>query len=456
MNRTSPALVLAVCLALVASTAAAQIGRGDRPAPGAKMGRSPVLATRGMIATSQPLASAAGLQVLRDGGNAVDAAIAAAAVLNVVEPMMCGIGGDLFALVYEADTGTLHGLNATGRAGSKASSAFMRDEGYENMPGSGIYAVTVPGALHGWEELRSRFGTRSLKDLLGPAIHYAEDGFPVSQIIANQWKAAEDKLNRHPAAAANYLVDGRAPRHGELFRSPDLAKTFRLIGDEGPDAFYKGSIANAIAEFIESEGGFVTAEDLASHTSSWVDPISTSLRRRHDLPDPAELPGVRRARDAQHPRRVRPRVAGPQLGGVSPPADRGEEAGLRGPGRLPRRPREGRGADRDADLEGLCGRAAQAHRPGRGRARGDPRHGRPDRDDLPHGRRRGPERRLAHLQHLLLVRLGTRRARHRHHAPEPGHGILSRAWAIRTSSPRGSARSTRTCRAWSSGTASPY
>lgn len=252
---------------------------GDRPAKDTKLGRSPVLARNGMIATSQPLASAAGLRVLMEGGNAVDAAIAAAAVLNVVEPMMCGIGGDLFALYYEAGTGALHGLNATGRAGSGADAARLRAEGMTRMPGSGPLVVTVPGALDGWDELVRRFGTRPLGELLQPAIGHAEDGFPVSEVISVQWKSAESKLARHPATAEAYLVDGeRAPEHGEVFRSPDFAKTLRKIADQGPDVFYRGEIAQAIHDFMEAEGGFVTKEDLAGHDSAWVDPVSTTYR----------------------------------------------------------------------------------------------------------------------------------------------------------------------------------
>ena len=271
---TEKAVLFALTICLLAAGSTAQ----DRPAPGAELGRSPVLATRGMVATSQPLAAAAGLRVLQDGGNAIDAAIATAAVLNVVEPMMCGIGGDLFALVYENESQKLYGLNATGRAGSKSSAQWMRDEGYESMPSSGIYAVTVPGAVDGWEQLLARFGTRSLAELLEPAIHYAEHGFPVSEIIATDWQGLEGKLSRHPEAAANYLIDGRAPRHGELFKSPDLAQTFRQLADEGPQAFYRGSIAHKIADFVDSEGGFVTYEDMANHHSEWVEPISTTYK----------------------------------------------------------------------------------------------------------------------------------------------------------------------------------
>ncbi len=229
-----------------------------------------------MVATSQPLAAATGLRVLQEGGNAIDAAIATAAVLNVSEPMMCGIGGDLFSLVYEAGTEKLHGLNATGRAGSRACVEEMR--AHRGQPGFDIRTVTVPGALDGWEQLRSRFGTLPLAELLAPAIHYAENGFPVSEIVASLWKGSEEKLRRVPSAASTYLPDGKAPAQGDLFKSPDLARTFRKIGQEGPDVFYRGELARVMAAYIEAEGGFVTFDDFASHHSDWVEPISTTFR----------------------------------------------------------------------------------------------------------------------------------------------------------------------------------
>jgi gamma-glutamyltranspeptidase/glutathione hydrolase len=250
----------------------------DRPAPDAKLGRSPVLATRGMVATSQPLAAAAGLRVLQEGGNAIDAAIATAAVLNVVEPMMAGIGGDLFALVYDVDSQKLYGLNATGRAGALASAQKLRERGLERIPYDDILAVTVPGALDGWELLQSRFGSRPLAELLDPAIFYAESGFPVSEIIATDWELSVPKLARNPDSASTYLVDGRAPRHGEIFKSPDLGRTFRLIAEKGPDVFYRGELARRIVDFVQAEGGLLTAEDLANHHGDWVEPISTTYR----------------------------------------------------------------------------------------------------------------------------------------------------------------------------------
>jgi gamma-glutamyltranspeptidase/glutathione hydrolase len=250
----------------------------DRPAPDAKLGRSPVLATRGMVATSQPLAAVAGLRVLQEGGNAIDAAIATAAVLNVVEPMIAGIGGDLFALVYDADSQKLYGLNATGRAGALASAQKLRERGLERIPYDDILSVTVPGALDGWEMLQSRFGSRPLAELLEPAIFYAESGFPVSEIIATDWELSVPKLKRHPDSASTYLVDGRAPRHGEIFKSPDLGRTFRLIAEKGPDVFYRGELARRIVDFVQAEGGFLTYEDLANHHGDWVEPISTPYR----------------------------------------------------------------------------------------------------------------------------------------------------------------------------------
>ncbi len=250
----------------------------DRPAPDAKLGRSPVLATRGMVATSQPLAAAAGLRVLQEGGNAIDAAIATAATLNVVEPMMAGIGGDLFALVYHAESQKLYGLNATGRAGSLASARKLRERGLERVPYDDILAVTVPGALDGWEMLRARFGSRPLAELLEPAIFYAESGFPVSEIIATDWVLSVPKLARNPDSASTYLVEGRAPRHGEIFKSPDLARTFRLIAEKGKDVFYRGELARRIVDFVQAEGGLLEGEDLANHHGDWVEPISTTYR----------------------------------------------------------------------------------------------------------------------------------------------------------------------------------
>src|SRR5262252_7031047 len=196
------------------------MSHGDRPASNPGGTRSPVLGMSGMVATSQPLASAAALRVLQEGGNAVDAAIAAAAVLNVVEPMSTGIGGDMFALVYMQQDGKPVGLNGSGWAGSKASVEFFKNRGLSEVPAIGMHSVTVPGAVAGWYKLHQRYGKLPMRRILAPSIEYADKGFPVSDIIASQWNRSEDRLRRAADLAQDLLKDGRAPRHGDLFRMP--------------------------------------------------------------------------------------------------------------------------------------------------------------------------------------------------------------------------------------------
>ncbi|MGH9313626.1 MAG: gamma-glutamyltransferase [Vicinamibacterales bacterium] len=259
--------------------------------------RSPVIARNGLIATSQPLASAAGLRVLQEGGNAIDAAVAAVAVLSVTEPTMTGVGGDLFAIVYyrgtgapgesnAATSGKLYGLNASGRAPNGATPAAFRARGLDDIPSRGPLSVSVPGAVDGWAQLIERFGTLPLARALEPAIAYARDGYAVTPVIADQWQSAEDTLAKDPAAAATFLLGGRAPRTGEIFVNPKLAATLQAIARGGRDAFYRGAIAQAIAADMAKREGFLTAEDLAAHRSDWVDPISTSYRGHdvHELP----------------------------------------------------------------------------------------------------------------------------------------------------------------------------
>jgi gamma-glutamyltranspeptidase/glutathione hydrolase len=237
--------------------------------------RSTVYAPRGMIATSQPLATAAGLAVLERGGNAIDAAITAAAVLNVVEPQMTGIGGDMFAIVWSAKDGKLYGLNASGRSGRLMTREALLAKGHASMPEETVEDVTVPGALAGWDALLRRFGTRTLADALAPAIAYAEDGFPVTPIIATEWAGEVAKLKRDDGASATFLVNGeRAPRAGEWFRNPDLGRTFRAIAEQGPGALYGGDLGRRIAERVQALGGYLTLEDLRAHTVEWVEPIS--------------------------------------------------------------------------------------------------------------------------------------------------------------------------------------
>ena len=251
---------------------------GDRPAGNPRGTRSPVLARNGVIATSQPLASAAGLQVMQEGGNAIDAAVTAAAVLAVVEPTMTGIGGDVFALVYDAKTKQLRALNSSGRAGSKANADLLLAKGETDMPGAGVHTVTVPGALAGWAELLAKHGTISLARALQPAIRYARDGYPVAEMVADEWEGGARKMAEDPASAAVFLPNGRPPKTGEVFRNPDLANTLEQVAKGGRDVFYKGAIANAIAADMERRGGFLTAADLAAHKADWVEPIGTNYR----------------------------------------------------------------------------------------------------------------------------------------------------------------------------------
>jgi gamma-glutamyltranspeptidase / glutathione hydrolase len=251
---------------------------GDRPAANPRATRSVVAATNGVIATSQPLASAAGLRVLQDGGNAIDAAVTAAAVLSVVEPHMNGIGGDLFAIVYSAKTKRVHVLNASGRSAQAATiEEFTRRE-LKSIPYRGELSVSVPGTVDGWHELLANHGTRTLPQALEPAIRYARDGYAVSEIIARGWQGQVKTLSSDPAAAATFLIDGRAPEANAVVRNPNLASSLELIAKGGRDAFYRGPIAQAIAADMKARNGLLTEADFAAHRSDWVEPISTTYR----------------------------------------------------------------------------------------------------------------------------------------------------------------------------------
>jgi len=241
-------------------------------------GRSIVRAQHGMVASSQPLASQIGLDVLKRGGNAVDAAIAMAAMLNVTEPMMTGIGGDAFMLVYWSKTGELKGLNASGRAPRALSLDYFAKKGITTIPFEGMESVTVPGAFDGWVTLLEKYGTMKLADVLEPAIEYAENGFPVMEKTAEVWERESAKLRRVPTASSTYLVNGNAPRAGDIFRQKNLARTFRTLARGGRDAFYKGEIARAIVDYSQKNGGFLSMRDFAEHKSDWVEPISTNYR----------------------------------------------------------------------------------------------------------------------------------------------------------------------------------
>jgi gamma-glutamyltranspeptidase / glutathione hydrolase len=250
----------------------------DRPSGPKQKTRSAVIARNGMAATSQPLATATAIRVLQSGGNAIDAAIAANAVIGVTEPMSCGIGGDLFAIVWDAKTKKLYGLNASGRSPYAASLAVYRDKGLKTIPTNGPLSFSVPGCVDGWEQLRARFGSRAMKELLAPAIDYASNGFPVSEIIAGDWKGAAPALAKIPSSAKCYLPDGRAPGVGDVFKNAGLARSLTLIAEEGPSAFYRGRIAEEIVAYSNEVGGLFSLKDFHDHTSTWVEPVSTNYR----------------------------------------------------------------------------------------------------------------------------------------------------------------------------------
>ena len=240
--------------------------------------RSPVLATSAMAATSQPLATQVALDVMKNGGNAIDAAIAANALLGLVEPTGNGIGGDLFAIVWDAKTKKLYGLNASGRSPKSLSLEWFAQNEHQSIPSYGPLPVTVPGAVDGWFMLHDRFGKKPMNELLKPTIDYAREGFPVSQLIAYYWNRSIPLLERWPGFSEQFTIEGRAPAEGEIWKNPGLAKTLQSIADGGRDAFYKGDIAKTIANYMEKNGGFLSYEDLSSHTGNWVDPVSTNYR----------------------------------------------------------------------------------------------------------------------------------------------------------------------------------
>ena len=269
-----------VTLVLVALLASGVVGQENsvRPRRVPLVGRSKIATKYGIVAASQPLAARAGVQVLEHGGNAIDAAIATNAVMALVEPYFDGIGGDLFAMVYEAKTGKLYGLNSGGWAPTGLSAALLKSKGMNQMPNKGIYTVTVPGAVAGWDALRTKFGKLPMSDLMAPAIFYAQNGFPVSEVIADTWALSTASLAAEPYAAKAFLVNGRTPKAGEVFKNPDLAGSFRLIAEHGRTGFYEGKTADAILAISKEKGGTMTAADLKEYQPEWVEPISTTYR----------------------------------------------------------------------------------------------------------------------------------------------------------------------------------
>ena len=260
--------------------------RGDRPAGWLGQTRSETLARNAMVATSQPLAAEAGLRILREGGNAFDAAVAVAAAINVVEPEATGVGGDMFMIAWSAKEQKLVALDASGRAPSGATLEHFRSLGHEAMPRMGIQTAVVPGAVDGWDQLLKRYGTMSFKQVLAPAVQLAEDGFPVTERIGTEWNHAADTLTKDPDTARTYLVDGKPPRIYAVFRNPDLAKTMRQLQEGGRDAFYKGEIAEAILAKSQATGGLFARADFDTIHAQWVTPLHSSYKgyEIHEMP----------------------------------------------------------------------------------------------------------------------------------------------------------------------------
>ncbi|HSL85571.1 MAG TPA: gamma-glutamyltransferase, partial [Bacteroidales bacterium] len=240
--------------------------------------RSEVIAQHGMAATSQPLATQVALDILKKGGTAIDAAIAANAVLGVVEPTGCGIGGDLFAIIWSADRNKLYGLNASGRSPRSLRLDYFRSNGHEFIPQRGPLPVSVPGCVDGWYEMHEMFGKLPMRDVLQPAITYARDGFPVTEVIAYYLKAGTQILQEYPNIKETFMPGGRSPEKGEIFKNPALANTLEKIAKGGRNEFYRGAIAKTIAAFMKSQGGFLTYDDMARHSSEWIEPVSTNYR----------------------------------------------------------------------------------------------------------------------------------------------------------------------------------
>ena len=240
--------------------------------------RSEILARNGMAATSQPLATQVALDILKKGGSAMDAAIAANAVLGLVEPASCGIGGDIFAIVWSAADEKLYGFNGSGRSPRSISIDHFTERGMEYVPFTGPLPVTVPGCVDGWFALHEKFGKLPMEELLKPAIRYGQEGFPVSEVIAYEMASNYASVKDQPGFGETYMPDGAIPKKGEVFKNPDLAGTYEKIAKGGRDAFYKGAIARVIDSYMKEHGGFLSYEDLAAHTSQWVTPVSVNYR----------------------------------------------------------------------------------------------------------------------------------------------------------------------------------
>jgi len=240
--------------------------------------RSEVIAKNGMVATSHPLATQIGLDILKQGGNAIDAAIAANAALGLMEPTGCGIGGDLFAIIWSAKDNKLYGLNASGRSPEKLNLKYFKDRDITKIPAYGPLPVSVPGCVDGWFEMHDKFGQLDITQIFKPAISYAREGFPVTELIGHYLTLSARRLKDYPNFKETYMPNGEALKKGNIFKNPDLANTYEKIATGGRDAFYKGEIATVIANFLQAQGGVLTKKDLEQHTSEWVEPVSTNYR----------------------------------------------------------------------------------------------------------------------------------------------------------------------------------
>lgn len=250
----------------------------DRVTESATATRSEVLSQNGMVATSHPLATQIGLDILKDGGNAIDAAIAANATLGLMEPTGCGIGGDLFAIIWSAKDQQLYGLNASGRSPEKLSIDFLKSKGIDKIPAYGPIPVTVPGCVDGWMEMHQKFGSMDLPTIFEPAIQYANNGFPVTELIGYYLTLSSKRFKDYPNFASTYMPNGKPLEKGMVFKNPALAKTYQKIAKEGRKGFYSGETAQIIATFLQEQGGVMTVQDLKSHTSEWLEPVSTNYR----------------------------------------------------------------------------------------------------------------------------------------------------------------------------------
>ncbi len=282
MHKTRSGMLLFLIVFLTAGFSVS-MAQPDRLTDKTFSTRSEVIASNGMVATSQPLAAQVGLQILKKGGSAVDAAIATNAALGLMEPTGNGIGGDLFAIVWDASGEKLHGLNASGRSPQNLSYEQLKkeldDRGRDKIPPYGVLPITVPGAVDGWFELHQRFGDLSMQEILDPAIRYARSGFPVSPLISYYWRIGLRIHGDRPGAfKETFSIDGKGPQKGDLFKNPDLADTYELLANKGREAFYEGRVAEKIDQFMRDNGGYLRKKDFEDHESTWVDPVSVNYR----------------------------------------------------------------------------------------------------------------------------------------------------------------------------------